>query len=104
MLTQQWEPASRCLLLYRLLEELRAERRKKVATRRALEEAWHTSLAEKQRRLLEEGRRAHEPSMLLHQQCEPYLRCKQCQRRRGNAGQSNLLCESRYVSGARLMV
>ena len=31
-------------------------------------------------------------------------RCKQCQRKRENMGKSNILHETRYTSGSRLMV
>ena len=45
-----------------------------------------------------------EPSILVQQQCDKYRRCHRCKRDVKNAGESNVLAESRYISGARLMV
>ena len=89
---------------FSLISELKAEKKRRFNVRQSLEDSWRWSIQEKQHRLAEELQEARDPSLLLHQQCEKYARCKQCQRSRTNKGQSNILHESRYISGARMMV
>ena len=87
-----------------LLDEYQQKLSARDEIRRSLDEAWKQSLLKKKERELADVRHDEAPSILLHQQCERYKRCKQCQRRTSNAGGSNVLAESRYISGARLMV
>jgi hypothetical protein len=84
--------------------DLRKDRSRRVLARQAIEQEWLDSMKNKQQRLLEDLQRAREQGIRLHQQCENYLRCRQCQRKRQNFGKSNILHETRYISGSRLMV
>ncbi|CAI8003544.1 Coiled-coil domain-containing protein 81 [Geodia barretti] len=83
---------------------MRREKSRRVEARQALEEEWLASMRDKQKRLLEDLHKTREQGVRLHQQCERYHRCKQCQRKRENMGKSNILHETRYISGSRLMV
>lgn len=87
-----------------LKEDQRKERSRKTRARQALEKEWLVSMREKQRRLQENLHKARKQGIRLHQQCEEYQRCKQCKRKTQNFGHSNILHETRYISGARLMV
>ena len=42
--------------------------------------------------------------LFLLDQCEKYRRCKQCQRRTSNRGESNLWPLNKYMHGSRLFV
>ncbi|KAM9220951.1 coiled-coil domain-containing protein 81 isoform 1-T1 [Dugong dugon] len=70
-----------------------------------LQEDWERSVAMKRQRDLEERafERASDKLFLLDQ-CENYRRCKQCQRRTSNVGQSNLWPLNKHLYGSRLFV
>uniref|UniRef100_A0A2K5HZN0 Coiled-coil domain containing 81 n=1 Tax=Colobus angolensis palliatus TaxID=336983 RepID=A0A2K5HZN0_COLAP len=70
-----------------------------------LQEDWERSAAMKQQRDLEEKafERASDKLFLLDQ-CEKYRRCKQCQRRTSNVGESNLWPLNKFLPGSRLLV
>ncbi|XP_076969451.1 coiled-coil domain-containing protein 81 [Tamandua tetradactyla] len=70
-----------------------------------LQEDWERSAAMKRQRDLEEKalERASDKLFLLDQ-CEKYRRCKQCQRRTSNVGESNLWPLNKYMYGSRLLV
>ncbi|XP_010596516.1 coiled-coil domain-containing protein 81 [Loxodonta africana] len=72
---------------------------------KCLQEDWERSAAMKRQRDLEEKafERASDKLFLLDQ-CENYLRCKQCQRRTSNMGQSNLWPLNKHLYGSRLLV
>ena len=76
----------------------------RLEARRALEESWATNVTRKKGAEDLERRRALSPGMLIHEQGDKYRRCKQCGRRPGNCGESNVWSESRYIPGSRLMV
>ncbi|CAD7673100.1 unnamed protein product [Nyctereutes procyonoides] len=71
----------------------------------SLQEDWESSAATKRQRDLEEKafERASDKLFLLDQ-CEKYRRCKQCQRRTSNVGESNLWPLNKYLHGSRLLV
>ncbi|XP_038424297.1 coiled-coil domain-containing protein 81 isoform X2 [Canis lupus baileyi] len=71
----------------------------------SLQEDWESSAAMKRQRDLEEKafERASDKLFLLDQ-CEKYRRCKQCQRRTSNVGESNLWPLNKYLHGSRLLV
>ena len=73
--------------------------------RKGLEKDWNHANQEKKLRDQDEKehRLAHD-GYLVHEQCDKYRRCAQCQRDTKNCGESNIWKESRYVAGARLMV
>ena len=72
--------------------------------RKELEESWQSAIRRKQLNELSEKLTEQANSILLHDQCKKYLRCHQCQRKLANLGKSNILSESRYVAGSRLIV
>ncbi|XP_053417838.1 coiled-coil domain-containing protein 81 isoform X1 [Nycticebus coucang] len=70
-----------------------------------LQEDWERSVAMKKQRDQEEKafERASDKLFLLDQ-CKNYRRCKQCQRRTSNVGESNLWPLNRFLHGSRLLV
>uniref|UniRef100_D4ADM4 Coiled-coil domain containing 81 n=1 Tax=Rattus norvegicus TaxID=10116 RepID=D4ADM4_RAT len=70
-----------------------------------LQEDWDRSLAMKKQRDLEEKafERASDKLFLLDQ-CEKYRRCRQCQRRTSNTGESNVWPLNKFLQGSRLLV
>jgi hypothetical protein len=42
--------------------------------------------------------------VLVHEQCDQYKRCAQCQRHTNNCGTSNIWRDTRYIPGTRIMV
>lgn len=70
-----------------------------------LQEDWDRSLAMKKQRDLEEKAfdRASDKLFLLDQ-CEKYRRCRQCQRRTSNTGESNVWPLNKFLQGSRLLV
>ncbi|XP_055479686.1 coiled-coil domain-containing protein 81 [Psammomys obesus] len=70
-----------------------------------LQEDWDRSLAMKRQRDLEEKafERASDKLFLLDQ-CEKYRRCRQCQRRTSNAGDSNVWPLNKFLQGSRLLL
>ncbi|XP_003313289.3 coiled-coil domain-containing protein 81 isoform X1 [Pan troglodytes] len=70
-----------------------------------LQEDWERSAAMKKQRDLEDKafERASDKLFLLDQ-CEKYQRCKQCQRRTSNVGESNLWPLNKFLPGSRLLV
>jgi len=42
--------------------------------------------------------------VLVHEQCDQYKRCAQCQRNLNNYGNSNVWKDTRYIPGTRIMV
>ncbi|KAI4562075.1 hypothetical protein MJG53_021115 [Ovis ammon polii x Ovis aries] len=71
----------------------------------SLQDDWERSAVMKKHRDLEEKafERASDKLFLLDQ-CEKYRRCKQCQRRTSNRGESNLWPLNKYMHGSRLFV
>ena len=84
--------------------DIAATRRDKYLARSNLEKEWLENIKQKEANLAKESQHANAPSILVHDQCRRYHRCRQCQRRRNNYGHSNVFSESRYISGSRLMV
>lgn len=72
--------------------------------RRSLEDTWRGSANLKHLRDKEEKNFIRSGSRRLISQCEQYHRCDQCKRRPANFGESNILKETRFTSGSRLMV
>ncbi|XP_054949809.2 coiled-coil domain-containing protein 81 isoform X2 [Pan paniscus] len=70
-----------------------------------LQEDWERSAAMKKQRDLEDKafERASDKLFLLDQ-CEKYRRCKQCQRRTSNVGESNLWPLNKFLPDSRLLV
>eukprot|EP00112_Aurelia_sp_Birch-Aquarium-sp1_P010963 Seg2317.3 transcript_id=Seg2317.3/GoldUCD/mRNA.D3Y31 product="Coiled-coil domain-containing protein 81" protein_id=Seg2317.3/GoldUCD/D3Y31 len=87
-----------------LLDETLNRHSERVKLRRDLEDTWLQSSKTKHSREQEEQRRAQSPGELLHEQCDKYRRCKCCKRQMPNSGESHVWCESRYISGSRIIV
>ncbi|XP_031243148.1 coiled-coil domain-containing protein 81 [Mastomys coucha] len=70
-----------------------------------LQEDWDRSLAMKKQRDVEEKafERASDKLFLLDQ-CEKYRRCRQCQRRTSNTGETNVWPMNKFLQGSRLLV
>ncbi|XP_045413133.1 coiled-coil domain-containing protein 81 [Lemur catta] len=70
-----------------------------------LQEDWERSAAMKKQRDMEEKdfERASDKLFLLDQ-CEKYRRCRQCQRRTSNVGQSHLWPQNKFLRGSRLLL
>nr|XP_012594173.1 coiled-coil domain-containing protein 81 [Microcebus murinus] len=98
------------------LQMLQRTRREHLADRTAelervnrinhgLQEDWERSAAMKKQRDMEEKafERASDKLFLLDQ-CEKYRRCKQCQRRTSNEGESNLWPPNKFLRGSQLLV
>lgn len=76
-----------------------------IDVRKNLENEWVNSYSEKKiRDLNEREHRMASDGGLVHEQCDKYKRCAQCQRKVNNLGESNIWNETRYTSGCRVMV
>ncbi|KAK2501291.1 hypothetical protein MC885_014476 [Smutsia gigantea] len=87
------------------LAERHAELERVNQINQSLQEDWERSAATKRQRDLEEKafERASDKLFLLDQ-CESYRRCRQCQRRVSNVGESNLWPLNKYMRASRLFV
>lgn len=71
----------------------------------SLQDDWERSAVMKKQRDLEEKAFARASDKLfLLDQCEKYRRCRQCQRRTSNVGESNLWPLNKYMHGSRLFL
>ncbi|XP_066275637.1 coiled-coil domain-containing protein 81-like isoform X3 [Branchiostoma lanceolatum] len=104
-LTEQKEEGD---MLARTRQDLLQDRANRYATmysmRRSLEDTWRGAVDTKKDRDQDELLHRMAPGDMLLDQTEHYRRCKQCQRRPANCGESNVWSESRYIPGSRLMV
>ncbi|XP_061262011.1 coiled-coil domain-containing protein 81 [Bos javanicus] len=97
------------LMLQRTHQEHLADRNAELERvnriNQSLQDNWERSAVMKKHRDLEEKafERASDKLFLLDQ-CEKYRRCKQCQRRTSNRGESNLWPLNKYMHGSRLFV
>nr|XP_034971799.1 coiled-coil domain-containing protein 81 [Zootoca vivipara] len=96
-------------MLQRAKEQLMAEKGERLEKifqmNLAVQEDWKKSAGLKRQRDYEEQifRRAGDKLMLLDQ-CARYRRCYQCKRRMSNCGEANVLVDSKYIPGSRLVV
>ncbi|XP_035686411.1 coiled-coil domain-containing protein 81-like isoform X5 [Branchiostoma floridae] len=104
-LTEQKEEGD---MLARTRQDLLQDRANRYATmysmRKSLEDTWRGAVDTKRERDQDELLHRMAPGEMLLDQTEHYRRCKQCQRRPANCGESNVWSESRYIPGSRLMV
>lgn len=92
----------------KIREEMRVDRAQRfqrmVDMRKNLEKNWHkANLDKKTRDVDEKGHRLAHDGTLVHEQCDKYKRCAQCQKDTKNCGESNIWADTRYVAGTRLM-
>ncbi|CAF0813853.1 unnamed protein product [Rotaria sordida] len=84
----------------------RRERFRRAYTiRKDLETDWSSALDAKRKRDQDERTHKYAPQgVLVHEQCDQYKRCAQCQRNLNNYGTSNIWKDTRYIPGTRIMV
>lgn len=88
-----------------LISDRRERFRRAFTIRKDLEADWSNATEEKRQRDQEERTHVYAPQgVLVHEQCDQYKRCAQCQRHTNNYGGSNIWRDTRYVPGTRIMV
>ncbi|CAF1042699.1 unnamed protein product [Adineta steineri] len=88
-----------------LLSDRRERFRRAFTIRKDLESNWTNAMDEKRVRDQDERTHVYAPQgVLVHEQCDQYKRCAQCQRQPNNYGTSNIWRDTRYVPGTRIMV
>ena len=88
-----------------LLAENRERNRRALAIRRDLEADWIQAKDKKHERDHDEKVHLKAPQgVLVHEQCDQYKRCVQCQRHLNNYGKSNFWKDTRYIPGTHIMV
>lgn len=76
-----------------------------MGMRKELENEWFNNYAEKKLRDIKEREHRMAPDgCLVHEQCDKYKRCAQCQRKMQNIGETNIWSDTRFTSGCRVMV
>jgi len=92
----------------RMKEELRVDQANRanraLLMRRSVEQDWVCAHREKRER--DDNERAHRMGVdgeLVHEQCDKYRKCAQCKRDLSNVGVSNILKDTRYIAGSRIM-
>ena len=76
---------------------------RRFKNRKKLELDWLKASLDKKDRDSEETIFAKKHSHLLHDQCD-IKRCDQCKRKLDNFGETNIWCDTRYISGTKVMV
>jgi len=88
-----------------LLSDQREQFRRTYAIRKDLETDWSNASNGKHKRDQDERMHIYAPQgVLVHEQCDQYKRCAQCQRNLKNYGTSNVWKDTRYIPGTRIMV
>lgn len=91
-------------LFFSLLSDRRERFRRSYTIRKELENDWTNAANEKQKRDQDERTHVYAPQgILVHEQCDQYKRCAQCQRSLNNCGTSNIWKDTRYIPGTRIM-
>lgn len=92
-------------LFYSFISDRRERFRRSYTIRKDLQDDWSNAVDMKRQR--DEDERAHiyaPQGVLVHEQCDQYKRCAQCQRNVNNYGTSNVWKDTRYIPGTRIMV
>jgi hypothetical protein len=88
-----------------LLSDQREQFHRAYAIRKDLETDWSNASTDKYKRDQDERMHIYAPQgVLVHEQCDQYKRCAQCQRNLKNYGTSNVWKDTRYIPGTRIMV
>jgi hypothetical protein len=88
-----------------LLSDRREQYRRNITIRKDLETNWTQAINEKHQRDEDEKIYLKAPQgILIHEQCDQYKRCAQCQRNLDNTGKTNLWKDTRYIPGTHIMV
>ncbi|CAF1656507.1 unnamed protein product, partial [Adineta ricciae] len=101
---QEYELKALDIMKEDLIGERRERYRRDMKIRKDLEGDWINAMDEKHKRDEEEKMHMKAPQgILVHEQCDEYSRCAQCQRTLDNFGKSNIWKDTRYIPGARIM-
>ncbi|UJR09964.1 hypothetical protein I4U23_014188 [Adineta vaga] len=102
---QEYELKALDVMKEDLISERRERHRRDMKIRKNLEADWIDAMDEKHQRDEDEKMHLKAPQgILVHEQCDQYKRCAQCQRTLDNFGKSNIWKDTRYIPGARIMV
>ncbi len=88
-----------------LISDQHERHRRAFSLRKNLETNWTDAMHEKHQR--DEDEKLHlkaSQGILIHEQCDQYQRCAQCQRNLDNNGKSNFWKDTRYIPGTHIMV
>lgn len=92
-------------LSHRLISDNRERDHRTFTIRKDLENSWSDAMHDKHQRDKEEKQHLKAPQgVLVHEQCDQYDRCAQCQRNLNNTGKSNFWKDTRYIPGTHIMV
>lgn len=88
-----------------LLSDHRERHHRTLKIRKELETNWTQAADEKHQRDQDEKMYLKAPHGIpIHEQCDQYKRCAQCQRNLNNNGKTNLWKDTRYIPGTHIMV
>lgn len=88
-----------------ILSESNERIRRDFAIRKDLEINWAQATDDKRKRDEEEKMHLKAPEgILIHEQCDKYKRCAQCQRDLNNSGKTNFWKDTRYIPGTHVIV
>ncbi|CAF3701907.1 unnamed protein product [Rotaria sordida] len=88
-----------------LLSDNHERNRRDLTIRKDLETNWIEATNEKHKHDQDEKMFLKAPQgVLIHEQCDQYKRCVQCQRNLNNQGKSNFWKDTRYIPGTHIMV
>lgn len=88
-----------------LIADYRERHRRNQKLRKDLENTWQQARIDKQQRDEQEKQHLKAPQgLLVHEQCDQYHRCAQCQRNLNNTGETNFWKDTRYIPGTHIMV
>ncbi len=92
-------------MYHSLLSDNRERHRRILTNRKDLETNWLEAKNEKHQRDDDEKMHLKAPQgVLIHEQCDQYQRCAQCQRNLNNKGKTNFWKDTRYIPGTHIMV
>jgi hypothetical protein len=93
------------LIFFSLVSDRRERDRRTLRISKGLESDWTNARDEKRQRDQDERRHLFAPQgILVHEQCDQYKRCAQCQRNLDNHGTTNVWKDTRYIPGTHIMV
>ena len=91
--------------MHSLITDYRERHHRTLKLRKDLENTWTQAKLEKQQRDEDEKTHLKAPQgILVHEQCDQYHRCAQCQRNLDHTGKNNFWKDTRYIPGTHVMV
>jgi hypothetical protein len=88
-----------------LISDQRERHHRSFTLRKDLETNWTDAMHEKHQRDEDEKRYLKaSQGILIHEQCDQYQRCAQCQRNLNNNGKTHFWKDTRYIPGTHIMV